>query len=142
MRLWLYQRIGTAEVEKTVTPYCSEIMNHAGTVKILSEEQVLALTQHDVVYRREMQSLESTMSTKGLELAADLAALLKQRKNANSASNVRKQNHLINLTATVNMIAAKRMKLNQGNETVKDVLEKQNAEVEEDDEDAEEDDDS
>ena len=108
----------------------------------MTEEQVLALTQNDVVYRREMQSLESTLTTKGLELAADLAALLKQRKNANSASNVRKQNHLINLTATVNMIASKRMKLNQGNDTVKDVLEKQNAEVEEDDEDAEDDDDS
>jgi hypothetical protein len=135
VRLWLHQRIGTEEVTKTVKPYCSEVLGNAGTVKILSDEQVHALTQHDAVYRREMQSLETTMTTKGLELAADLASLLKQRKNNNSATNVRKQNHLINLTATVNMIAAKRMKVNHGNETVKDVLEKQNAEVEEDDDD-------
>lgn len=141
VRLWLHQRIGSEEVTKTVMPYCSEVLGNVGTVKILSDEQVHALTQHDAVYRREMQSLESTMATKGLELAADLASLLKQRKNNNSATNVRKQNHLIDLTATVNMIASKRIKLNHGNETVRDVLEQQNAEVEEDDDDVLEDED-
>ena len=81
------------------------------TMKLMSVEEVAALRQLDDVYKNQMQNLETGMVSQGLNIAANLSTMLMKRKNHESNTTQRKVSRLVDMSATINIIAARRIRV-------------------------------
>ena len=90
-------------------------------MKLMSVEEVAALRQLDDVYKNQMQNLETGMVSQGLNLAANLSTMLMKRKNHESKTTQRKVSRLVDMSATINTIAARRIRV-EDRQSIHDIL--------------------
>ena len=80
-------------------------------MKLMSVEDVAALRRQDDVYKNKMQNLETGMVSQGLKIAEHLSTMLMKRKNHESKTTQRKVSRLVDMSATINTIAARRIRM-------------------------------
>ena len=90
-------------------------------MKLMSVEDVAALRRQDDVYKNQMQNLETGMVSQGLQIAEHLSTTLMKRKNHESRTTQRKVSRLVDMSATINTIAARRIRV-EDRQSIHDIL--------------------
>ena len=90
-------------------------------MKLMSVEDVAALRQQDDVYKNQMQNLETGMVSQGLTFAEHLSTMMMKRKSHESKTTQRKVSRLVDMSATINTIAARRIRV-EDRQSIHDIL--------------------
>lgn len=90
-------------------------------MKLMSVDEVAALRQQDDVYKNKMQNLETGMVSQGLKIADNLSTMLMKWKNHESKTTQRKVGRLVDMSARINTIAARRI-LVEDRQSIHEVL--------------------
>ena len=90
-------------------------------MKLMSVEDVAALRQQDNVYNNQMQNLETGMVSQGLKIADNFFTMVMKRKSHESNTTQRKVSRLVDMSATINTIAARRIRV-EDRQSIHDIL--------------------
>ena len=90
-------------------------------MKLMSVEDVAALRRQDDVYKNKTQNLETGMVSQGLKIAEHLSIMMMKRKKHESKTTQRKVSRLVDMSATINTITARRIRV-EDRHSIHDIL--------------------
>jgi hypothetical protein len=96
-------------------PFLVEQVGQAGAedcrVRMISADEIAILRQKDDKFHAISKRLEDEVASAGLRVADNLAAMLRKRKNQDSAKTQRRVSHVVDLVSSVNSVVGQKVRV-------------------------------